>query len=170
MTGSEQQRQRRPDGAAQQHVKPDYAALVIAFVLAAIAIAIAWATAYGNAILSYSPVGPKTVPYIIAAGLFGLAIWTVIEALRGDFPEREQQEIAPMAWIIGGLALQMLTMKSIGFSLSTGLLFAATARGFGYRKFWISLPVGIIFAFALWVVFARGLQLSLPAGWLEQFV
>ncbi|MBV2143127.1 tripartite tricarboxylate transporter TctB family protein [Falsochrobactrum sp. TDYN1] len=170
MTGTQQQEQRRPDGAAQQRAGPDHAALVIAFVLAAIAIAIAWATAYGNTVLSYSPVGPKTVSYIVAAGLFGLAIWTVIEAIRGDFPEREQQEMAPMAWIIGGLAIQMLTMKTIGFSLSTGLLFAATARGFGYRKFWISLPIGIIFAFAVWVIFSRGLQLSLPSGWLEQFV
>ncbi len=80
------------------------------------------------------------------------------------------QEIAPMAWIIGGLAIQMLTMKTVGFSLSTGLLFAATARGFGYRKFWISVPVGIVFAFVIWFIFARGLQLSLPSGWLEQFV
>ncbi len=54
--------------------------------------------------------------------------------------------------------------------LSTGLLFAATARGFGYRKFWISVPVGIVFAFVIWFIFARGLQLSLPSGWLEQFV
>lgn len=161
--------QRRPNGTAPHRKQPDYAALAIAFVLAAVAIAIAWSTAYGNTVLSYSPVGPKTVPYIIAAGLFALSIWTVAEALRGDFPEREQQEIAPMAWIIGGLVFQMLTMKTIGFSLSTGMLFAATARGFGYRKFWISFPIGVIFSFIVWIIFARGLQLSLPSGWFEQF-
>ncbi|ERM01991.1 C4-dicarboxylate ABC transporter [Brucella intermedia 229E] len=168
MTGSGQHEERRPP----ERAAPDFAALVIALVLAAVAIAIAWSTTYGNDVTSYSPpVGPKTVPYVVAAGLFGLAIWTVFEALRGDFPpEREHQEIAPMAWIIGGLALQMLTMKTVGFSLSTGLLFAATARGFGYRKFWISVPVGIVFAFVIWFIFARGLQLSLPSGWLEQFV
>jgi putative tricarboxylic transport membrane protein len=121
-------------------------------------------------VLSYSPVGPKTVPYIIAAGLFILSIWTVISALKGEFPEREHQEIAPMAWIVGGLVIQMLTMKTMGFSIATGLLFAATARGFGYRKFWISVPVGIVFSFVIWFIFARGLQLSLPSGWLEQFV
>jgi putative tricarboxylic transport membrane protein len=165
MTGSQQQEERRHEGAT-----PDFAALVIAFILGAVAIAIAWSTAYGNDVMSYSPVGPKTVPYVVAAGLFGLAIWTVIEALRGDFPKREHQEIAPMAWIIGGLAIQMLTMKTAGFSLATGLLFAATARGFGYRKFWISVPAGIVFAFVIWFIFARGLQLSLPSGWLERFV
>lgn len=165
MTGSQQHGERRSAGTA-----PDYAALVTAFILAAIAIAIAWSTAYGNDVLSYSPVGPKTVPYIIAAGLFILSVWTVISALKGEFPKREHQEIAPMAWIVGGLVIQMLTMKTMGFSIATGLLFAATARGFGYRKFWISVPVGIIFAFIIWFIFARGLQLSLPSGWLEQFV
>jgi putative tricarboxylic transport membrane protein len=110
------------------------------------------------------------VPYIIAAGLFIRSIWTVISALKGEFPEREHQEIAPMAWIVGGLVIQMLTMKTMGFSIATGLLFAATARGFGYRKFWISVPVGIVFSFVIWFIFARGLQLSLPSGWLEQFV
>lgn len=165
MTGSEQQGERRSIGTA-----PDYAALVIAFILGAVAIAIAWSTAYGGNVLSYQPVGPKTVPYIVAAGLFILSIWTVISAFKGDFPEREHQEIAPMAWIVGGLVIQMLTMKTLGFSIATGMLFAATARGFGYRKFWISIPVGIIFAFFIWFIFARGLQLSLPSGWLEQFV
>ncbi len=165
MTVPQPHEERRPERAA-----PDIAALVIAFILGVVAVAIAWSTTYGNDVMSYSPVGPKTVPYIVAAGLFGLAIWTVISALRGDFPEREHQEIAPMAWIIGGLAIQMLTMKTAGFSLATGLLFAATARGFGYRKYWISVPVGIAFSFVIWFIFARGLQLSLPSGWLERFV
>ncbi len=159
------QEKRRPDRAA-----PDFAALVIGLILAVVAIAIAWSTTYGNDVTSYSPVGPKTVPYVFAAGLFALAVWTVVEAFRGGFPEREHQEIAPMAWIIGGLAIQMLTMKTAGFSLATGLLFAATARGFGYRKFWVSIPVGIVFAFVIWFIFARGLQLSLPSGWLEKLV
>lgn len=166
MTGSEQQ----GDEHRSPGTVPDYAALVIALVLGAISIAIAWSTAYGGNVLSYSPVGPKTVPYIIAGGLFILSIWTVISALKGEFPKREHQEIAPMAWIIGGLIIQMMTMKTLGFSIATGMLFAATARGFGYRKFWFSIPMGIIFAFVIWFMFARGLQLSLPSGWLEHFV
>jgi len=48
MTGSEPQEKRRPEGAA-----PDFAALVIALILAAVAIAIAWSTTYGNDVTSY---------------------------------------------------------------------------------------------------------------------
>ena len=60
---------------------------------------------------NYARVGPKTFPYVIAAVLFVLAVWTAVAALRGEFPEREEQNIAPMVWIVGGLAAQMLLLK-----------------------------------------------------------
>jgi putative tricarboxylic transport membrane protein len=150
--------------------RPDRAALVIAAVLGIAAIGIAWSTYLQGGVMAYTPVGPKTFPYIIAAGLFGLAVWTAFEALRGDFPEREEQNFPPMAWIIGGLIVQMLSMKTVGFSIATGLLFAATARGFGRGPLWLTIPFGIVFAFVVWLIFAKGLQLSLPDGPLEQWL
>jgi len=73
-----------------------------------------------------------------------------------------------MLWIVGGLAVQLLTMKTLGFSIATGLLFAATAKGFGRGPLWQTVPIGIVFCFVLWIVFAKGLQLSLPAGPIER--
>ncbi|MGE0213540.1 MAG: tripartite tricarboxylate transporter TctB family protein [Parvibaculaceae bacterium] len=146
---------------------PDRAALVIALVLALFAGGIALSTAYAGGVAAYTSIGPKTVPYIVAACLFGLAIWTAVEAWRGDFPVREPQNIAPMAWIVGGLAIQLLLIKVAGFSIATGLLFAATAYAFGQKRLWLTVPFGIVFSLAVWFVFARGLQLSLPAGPLE---
>ncbi len=147
---------------------PDRAALVIAALLVVAGIAIAASTARMGGVAGYSPVGPKTFPYVIAAGLFGLGILTALEAWRGNFPEREHQNFGPMAWIVGGLAVQMLTMKTVGFSIATGLLFAATAMGFGRGPLWKTIPIGIVFAFIIWFIFAKGLQLSLPAGPLER--
>lgn len=148
--------------------RPDRAALVIAAVLVLVAAAIGWSTMQAGGTAAYTPVGPKTVPYIVAACLFGLGIWTAVEAWRGDFPEREEQQAAPVLWVIGGLIVQMLTIKTVGFSLATALLFAATAYAFNERRLWLTVPVGIVFCLAVWYVFARGLQLSLPAGPLEQ--
>jgi putative tricarboxylic transport membrane protein len=111
-----------------------------------------------------TPVGPKTVPYIVAAAFVLLGAFTVAAALRSDFPEREQQDWPPMLWIIGGLVVQLLTMKTIGFALATGLLFAATAKGFGKGPLWQTVPIGIVFSFVIWLVFAKGLQLTLPIG------
>lgn len=159
MSGNTQNKERR---------RPDRAALVIAAALALAAVGIAWSTMNAGGVAMYTPVGPKTFPFVIAGGLFLLAIWTAVEALAGAFPERETQDFPPMLWIVGGLAIQLLTMKTVGFSIATGLLFAATAKGFGKGPLWMTVPVGIAFSFVVWFIFAKGLQLSLPSGPFEK--
>ena len=154
----------------RQERRPDRAALVIAAVLAVISVVIAWSTATMGGAASYARIGPTTFPYVIAAGLFVLSIFTVSAALRGDFPAREEQNIGPMVWIVGGLVAQMLLLKVAGFSIATGLLFAATARGFGKGPLWMTIPLGVVLAFVIWVIFAKGLQLSLPAGPIERLI
>lgn len=94
----------------------------------------------------------------------------VLRSLAWRFPEREKQEISPILWIVGGLAAQMLLLKTAGFSIATGLLFAATARAFGRGALWKTIPIGIVLAFVVWIIFAKGLQLSLPAGPLEHLL
>jgi len=150
--------------------RPDRAALVIAAALAVVAVVIFWKTRAMPVTAQYARVGPTTFPYVIAAGLFLLAIGTAVSAWRGGFPEREADRPGPMLWIIGGLALQMLLLKVAGFSIATGLLFAFAARGFGRGPLWMTIPIGIVFSLFVWVIFARILQLSLPAGPLEALV
>ena len=148
----------------------DRAPLVIAACLAIGAIVIVWQVLAMPPTPAYVKIGAKPFAYAIAGGLLVLAVWTVLAALRGDFPEREEQKVAPVVWIVGGLAAQMLLLKFAGFSIATGLLFAATARGFGRGPLWLTVPVGIVLAFAVWIIFAKGLQLSLPAGFLERLI
>lgn len=147
--------------------RPDRAALVIAPVLFILAGIIWWDAGRLAEMTNYSRIGPATVPHVIALGLALLAVWTGFEAWRGDFPEREPVEVQPVVWIVAGLAGQMLLLKTAGFSIATGVLFALTAFGFGRRKLWISLPVGIAISFVVFIIFGRFLQLSLPAGLLE---
>lgn len=150
--------------------RPDWAALAIAAVLLVLAAIVAFDASRVTGGGQYARIGPQTIPYSIAFCLAGLGIWTIIEALRGDFPEREHQELMPVLWIVGGLLVQLLTIRSIGFSIATGLLFALVARGFGERRFWISIPFGIVLALFVWAVFARGLSLTLPHGPVEDAV
>jgi putative tricarboxylic transport membrane protein len=150
--------------------RPDRAALLIALVLGLIAAIIAWSTANSPGAAGYTVVGPRTVPLIVAACLAGLAIWTAAEAIRGDFPEREEQNHPPMYWLLGGLLFQLLTIKTIGFSVAAGIMFAATARAFGKGPLAVTIPVGIVFSFAVWLVFALVLQLTLPEGPVELFI
>jgi len=156
-----------PDEQATRR-RPDWAALVIAVGLAILAVVVFWDASRIGGAATYARIGPKTVPMIVAVCLAGLAVWTAIEAWRGDFPERERQNLPPLVWIVGGLAAQMLLLTTAGFSIATGLLFAAAAHAFGKGPLWKTIPIGIVLAFIVWVVFAKLLQLSLPQGPIER--
>ncbi|HEY4193430.1 MAG TPA: tripartite tricarboxylate transporter TctB family protein [Mesorhizobium sp.] len=148
----------------------DKAVLAIAAGLALVAVIIAWNTALMGTAGSYSRVGPTTFPYVIAAVLFVLAVFTAVAGLRGTFPKREPEAIAPVLMIVAGLAGQMLLLKAAGFSIATGVLFAATARAFGRGPLWVTFPIGVVLSFIVWFIFSKGLQLTLPAGPLEKLI
>ena len=148
--------------------RPDWAARVIAPALIIAAAVIWWDVARLTAVSNVAPIGPATVPHWIAIGLVILGIWTGFEAWRGDFPARETVARFPVLCLVAGLAAQMLLLKPAGFSIATGMLFALTACGFGRRKLWATIPVGIVLSFIVWMIFAKLLQLSLPAGPLER--
>jgi len=147
--------------------RPDRAALVIAVALALLAAVIFWKTRAMPVTAQYARVGPTTFPYVIAAGLFLLAIGTAVSAWRGGFPAREADRVGPILWIVGGLAAQLLLLTTAGFSIATGALFALAARGFGRGPLWLTLPIGIAISLVIWLIFAGLLNLGLPAGPLE---
>jgi len=148
--------------------RPDRAALVIAVALALLAAVIFWKTRAMPVTAQYARVGPTTFPYVIAAGLFLLAIGTAVSAWRAGFPAREADHVGPILWIVGGLAAQLLLLTTAGFSIATGFLFAFAARGFGKGPLWMTVPIGIAISLVIWLIFAGLLNLSLPAGPLEQ--
>ena len=150
--------------------RPDKAVLVIAAGLALLALVIAWSTASMGGGGAYSRIGPTTFPYVIAGVLLVLAVFTAIAGWRGDFPAREPEAMGPVVLIVGGLVGQMLLLKAAGFSLATGVLFAATARAFGRGPFWFTFPIGVVLSFVVWFIFAKGLQLTLPAGPFEKLI
>ena len=145
----------------------DRAPLVIAGLLAFLALVIFWHTRAMPQGGARSGVGPTTLPYLVAGALALLAIGHVFSAFRGGFPARETDRIAPMLWIVGGLVAQMLLLKTLGFSIATGVMFACAAKGFGRGPLWLSVPIGVGFSLVVWLIFAGLLNLSLPAGPLE---
>ena len=154
----------------QQQRRRDTAALIVAAGLAVVAGVMLWDSARLADLGGYSGVGPASVPRVVAYGLLGLSVWTVFAALKGDFPERPKQNVPPVLWIVAGLAAQLTLLHVAGFSISTGILFAFTARAFGKRNLAMTIPLGIVFAFAVWAVFSQLLMLHLPAGPLEHLL
>ncbi len=150
--------------------RPDVAALVIAAALAILGVVIALDASRLGAGGAYARIGPQTIPYAIVVCLGFLAAWTVVEAVRGDFPERDKQEVAPVLWIVGGLLAQLALIRFVGFSIATAVLFAMTARGFSRVSLPKSLVIGLVLSTLIWFVFARLLALTLPAGPLEHLI
>lgn len=157
-------------GSLKPQRRPDGAALVIAVILAAIAIVIFWQTSQMRVPPIQQRVGPQVFPYVVATGMILLAIGTLVSALRNGFPERSKDDFRPIYWIVGGLIGQMLLLSTAGFSIATGILFAFTAKAFGRGPLWQTFLIGVVFAFLVWFAFAKGLQLSLPAGPLERLL
>ena len=94
----------------------------------------------------------------------------MFSAFRNGFPERSKDDYGPIFWVVGGLVGQILLLSTAGFSIATGVLFACTAKAFGRGPLWQTIPIGAVFAFVVWFIFAKGLQLSLPMGVLERLL
>jgi putative tricarboxylic transport membrane protein len=158
------------DGGASASTKLrlDKAELVIALALIALGAVVAWDAAHmRSGVAAYSRIGPRAFPYAIAVGLVAVGIATAVLALRNAAPARHRDEIMPMAWIVGGLVTQIALLRYAGFAIATGAVFAATAKAFGRGRLWLTYPLGVVFALAIWLFFAKGLLLVLPAGPLE---
>jgi putative tricarboxylic transport membrane protein len=148
----------------------DRAGLAIAAALLAAAGVVLWDMSQLQ-ITSVYGVGPKAMPIVVASGLALLSIGNLIMALRGDLPDREPADLRPILLILGGLAgLIVLIGNGGGFIPATTLLFVATAAAFGRRALYVDVLIGLVLATVVYLVFAKLLTLSLPAGPLERLL
>ena len=77
----------------------------------------------------------------------------------------------PIILILGGLAcLIALIALGGGFMIGTAILFATTSAAFGRRAFLTDLLIGAVIAVVVYLLFAKLLALSLPAGPLERLL
>jgi putative tricarboxylic transport membrane protein len=150
--------------------KPDLAGLAIAAALLVAAVAVLW-DAGGLSLAATYGIGPKAMPYVIAAGLVLLAVANAAMAWRSGFPPREDFDARAIVLILGGFAVLIAIIDfGGGFIPATAILFAATAAAFGRRAFHIDLAVGAALAVAVFLLFDKLLTLSLPAGPIERLL
>lgn len=150
--------------------RPNGAAFVVAGVLAALGALLIW---QGFAIPDkggYAGIGSGGVPKFVGFGLLVLALGHVISGVRDTAPSMARPHLIPVACIIIGLALQLILLKPLGFSISSALLFACTAAGFGKTKLMLTFPIGLALSLAIYGLFDQLLRLKLPAGVLENLI
>jgi putative tricarboxylic transport membrane protein len=146
----------------------DPAGFVIAGLIAALAALILWDTSRLQITSTYG-LGPEAMPIAVASGLGLLAVGNLIMALRGDLPPREPADTRAILLILGGLAgVIVLLAIGGGFIPSCAILFATTAAAFGRRAFFADLALGAVLGVVIYLLFAKLLTLSLPAGPLER--
>lgn len=150
--------------------RPERAAFLIALALAGLGALLLREALIIPDRSGYAGVGPGGMPWLVGWGLVVLALWTVIDAVRGRFRAPDRTEVMPVLWIIAGLALQIATLKALGFSVASALLFACTAFAFGQRNPVLTLPLGLGFALLVYFIFDHLLKLNLPHGLVETWL
>ncbi len=154
--------------SVQPRMRIDVAGLTIALILLVLAGVVWWDMSKLQTLSPYD-LGPKVMPIIVSGGLALLAIGNAIGALRGDLPVRDSLDWKPIVLILGALACLIALIRfGGGFMLGTAILFAATSTAFGRRAFVIDFIIGAVIAVIVYVLFAKLLTLSLPAGPLER--
>jgi putative tricarboxylic transport membrane protein len=153
---------------------------LLALAAMAFGLLIVWQTTLIRLTPAYSKVGPRVIPYIVGAGLVIVGTWLAHEALTGraatgSADSEDADPTLPTDWrCIGLLALALLAylvlIERAGFIIASTVLFVWAAIAMGSRRIARDSVIGILLATALYLVFNRGLGLSLPAGILEGII
>jgi putative tricarboxylic transport membrane protein len=111
-------------------------------------------------------VGPRLFPFIVAAGLIGVGVALLKEAVSGHVAHEGGFELdwRAVAFVSGGLLLQIFMLERIGWILATTLMFVAATLAFRERRVVASILIGLALTVATFGVFNYGLGLGLPSG------
>ncbi|MFH5821179.1 tripartite tricarboxylate transporter TctB family protein [Georgenia sp. AZ-5] len=122
------------------------------------------------------PVGPKVMPYVVAALLFACAVGLAIDVLRGGRGEAEGGEDVdlshPTDWrtvvpLVAVFAANIVLVDTLGWVISGALLFFGSVVALGSRHYVRDALISLALALASFYGFYLGLGVYLPAGILE---
>lgn len=118
-------------------------------------------------------VGPRAFPLIVSLGTLALGGWLSVLTLRGERAEPAVEEdtdpgapadLSAPGIALGGFLLGTLLLSPLGFVIGAAVMYFSVALAFGERRFGLMAGVALLVAGITFVVFTRGLGLSLPAG------
>lgn len=125
----------------------------------------------------YAQVGPKAVPYVVAAALMLLGLGLCVVALRGGWSqELEELEDAPplnpraLGLLLAGLLANLVLIEPLGFTLAGTVQFALVAAAFGSRAHGRNLLIAFVVALGAYGLFVKLLGVDIGAGLVEGLV
>ncbi|MCD0158772.1 tripartite tricarboxylate transporter TctB family protein [Deinococcus sp. 6GRE01] len=121
-------------------------------------------------------VGPRVFPLIVSVGTLLLGTLLTVNVLRGGRAEPAAEEdtdpdarpdLRQPALILGGFLLGAALLQPLGFVIGTAIMYFTVGFAFGERRVPLLAGVALAVALVTYVVFTRGLGLTLPAGLLN---
>jgi putative tricarboxylic transport membrane protein len=112
-----------------------------------------------------SSAGPY--PLVVLAGLLVFACLAVLHVKRNPtlaVPGSEPARRAPIGWLAAGILAYLLLAERGGFVIASAALFWFTARAFDSQRPLRDAAFSVVISVGAYLLFARVLQLSLPAG------
>lgn len=119
------------------------------------------------------PVGPKTVPVVVGAGLLVIAALLAVDVLRGGRGQAETGEDVdlsePADWrtvlLLTGVFLgSAVLIEPLGFPVAGALLFWGAAFALGSRRTDRDPLIAAVVSFVTYAVFNNLLGVPLPGG------
>lgn len=151
--------------------------LGFAALLAVVGAIVVWDTIGLHAPYSKAdPVGPKALPYVVAALLFACALWLAADVLRGGEGEAEGGEDVdlshPTEWrtvvpLVAVFVANILLVDRLGWVISGTILFWGSVWSLGSRHYVRDGVISLLMALGTFYGFYLGLGIPLPAGVLE---
>lgn len=164
-------------GAAKPSKVAQFAELIVAAVVIILGIVILIETQDIRVPRAYTKVGPRVIPEIIGWALVIVGLWYAIDILRtgGAAPSAESEDVDVTLptdwWTVGLLALALilyvLLIDRAGFVIASAVMFEVAAYAMGSRRYLRDIPIAVVLGLAVYLVFTRGLEVRLPAGWLD---
>ncbi|WP_270938027.1 tripartite tricarboxylate transporter TctB family protein [Falsiroseomonas oryzae] len=122
----------------------------------------------------YAQVGPKAIPYLVAAGLLALGVALTVAALRGGWSDdiEELQGAAPLnlralGLLLAGLLANLALIGPFGFTVAATAQFALVAAAFGSRAHLRNLAIAFVVSLGAYVLFVKLLGVNIGAGVVE---
>lgn len=144
------------------------AGIVAGLLLAVVGVLIAWSTSHMRVPPMHAKVGPQVFPYFAAAALLIVGACFIVQALRNSsdklVADTNATEWLALAFIVAGFVFQILFITTLGFILSSSVLFVAVALGFGSRHYLRDIVIALLLSAAAYFTFTKLLNLQLPAG------
>lgn len=120
--------------------------------------------------------GPFVFPLILGAIMGGGALWLLIFP-----PEETERKTSPSGearwrrllkgwrfFLMWGLLIgYVFLLPSVGFVICSAVLLAVFFFLLGEKRWYLGIPISLVFTIGIYIAFAKGLQIRLPLGVLE---